>query len=213
MVGGAKRTNRVLAWLAGAAALALVTGPAQALPSVAIVWQSSGSATLFSPAASSTLVADIVLTTHIETITGIFISIEFDSAELQAISANELATINLPGMGNEFSPISNFTAIDNELGLITGFDEATLATGLRGGHSVTLGSVTFQVVSATGDPGDIDVIASLQNVGTDDVVRRGDPSSIGVTFFGASLVPEPTTATLLAAGIAGLAYAARKRVG
>ena len=153
-----------------------------------------------------------MLTTDAEAILGVFISIEFDATELQAVSAKELATINLPGMGNEFRPISTSTLIDNGLGKVTDFDEATLSTGLTAGNTVTLGSVTFRVASTTGGPTDIDVIASLQNTGLDAIVGGGDSALIDANFIGASVVPEPTTVMLVVAGIAGLAYAGRKSI-
>lgn len=205
-----KRTNAALALVIGITGLGLSSGPAQALPSISIIWRSSGTATLVSPAASSDVVADIVLTTDAEVIRGVFISIEFDATELQAVSAQELATINLPGMGNEFRPISPSTLIDNGIGQVTDFDEATLSTGLGGGNTVTLGSVTFRVASTTGGATDIDVIASLHKIGTDAIVGGGDGALIDANFIGASVVPEPTTTMLVVAGIAGLAYAGRK---
>ena len=202
--------------LALVAAAVLVASSAQALPTIALKWRTSGTATVASPAASSVQIADIVITTVSQTVNGIFVSIEFDQVELQATGAKELAAVSLPGMGNEFSPIFVGTTISNTVGLVTLFDEATLATGLAGGNVRTLGSVTFHVVGAANDATDIDVIASVQNTGIDAITSPPDVV-IGANFVGASVtgptpppVPEPTTALLLIAGVAGLSYVGRR---
>ena len=202
--------------LALVAAAVLVASSAQALPTIALKWRTSGTATVASPAASSVQIADIVITTVSQTVNGIFVSIEFDQVELQATGAKELAAVSLPGMGNEFSPITVGTTINNTAGLVTLFDEATLATGLAGGNVRTLGSVTFHVVGAANDATDIDVIASVQNTGIDAITSPPDVV-IGANFVGASVtgptpppVPEPTTALLLIAGVAGLSYVGRR---
>lgn len=175
-------TTRLTASLAGCL---LAASTAQAIPSIAIQWRSTGTPTIASPAAGSTQVADIVITTVTETIAGIFVSIEFDNVELTAVSVKELGSVNLPGMGNEFRPVLIGTTIDNASGLITDFDMATLATGLVGGEVRTLGSVTFHVVAATHLSSDIDVIASLQQAGTDDVLNSSWVS-VGANFVGAA---------------------------
>ena len=203
--------KRILALVAAAV---LVASSAQAAPSVEMVWRGVG-ATLVSPAASTTATADIVLMATTETVQGVFISIEFDATELQVVGAAEFAGINLPSMGNEFSPIFFGTTTDNEAGLVTLFDEVTLATGLVAGNMVTLGSVTFHVVAATGAPSDIDVIASVQNPGIDSLslgntVYCQSTNPTGCDFVGARVTPEPTTALLLIAGIAGLGYVGRR---
>jgi len=167
------------------AGLLLAASAAQAIPSIAIKWRSSGTATLVSPAATSTQVADIVLTTVTQVVNGVFISIEFDNVELTAIAAREVSSVNLPGMGNVFRPISPGTTIDNASGLVTLFDTGTSSTGLAGGHVRTLGSVTFQIVAAWNSSADIDVIASLQNSLFDDVV--GLTEAIGANFVGAAV--------------------------
>ncbi|MEE2665137.1 MAG: PEP-CTERM sorting domain-containing protein [Myxococcota bacterium] len=201
----------------------LLVTSAQAVPSVSMIWRGVG-ATLVSPAASTDAIADIVLTTTTETVQGIFISIEFDANELQAVNATELAVVGLPGMTNSFSPISAGTMIDNGAGLVTLFDEATLSTGLVGGNTRTLGSITFHVVAAANDATDIDVIAALLNPGIDaltsppNVTLCTSVTPGGCAFIGASItgpvapppMPEPTTALLLIAGIAGLGYVGRR---
>jgi hypothetical protein len=203
---------RTFAVTVAAAGLILAAGAAQALPSISILWQANGTATIGTPTitGSSTIVADIVLTTDVATIIGVFLTIEFDASELQALSFKEI-TVNLPGMGNEFNPLLAGGTIDNVNGLVLNFDTQTLATGLAGGLTRTLGSVTFHVVSSVLPPADIDVIASLQNAGIDSFEASGG-ASLGGNFTGASVtgVPEPTTALLVIAGLAGLGYAGRR---
>lgn len=179
-------TMRIAASVTG---LLLAASAAQAIPSIAIKWRSTGTATIASPAATSTQIADIVITTVTQTVNGIFISIEFDNVELTAIAANEIARVNLPGMGNEFTPVTIGTTIDNASGLVTLFDQHSLTTGLAGGHVRTLGSVTFHIVAAIGTSFDIDVIASLQNSFVDDVVSLTEP--IGANFVGAAVSGLP----------------------
>jgi hypothetical protein len=202
------KTKQIFVLTVAAAGLVLASSAAQATPTLSIIWQSTGTATLVSPTASATIVADIVIATNTLTVRGIFISIEFDVSELQAISASELQVVNLPGFGREFRPLASGTSIDNTNGLVENFDQQTLSSGMFGGQTRTLGSVTFHVVGAANSSGDIDVIVSLQNAGIDDL--NGPSGSFGGVFVGASVVPEPTSAILAMAGIAGLGYASRR---
>ncbi|MEE2665627.1 MAG: thrombospondin type 3 repeat-containing protein, partial [Myxococcota bacterium] len=194
-----KRCSRTAKLAAGVAGFLLAASGAQAIPSIDMIWRSTGTASLFSPAVSSTQVADIVLRTDTETVNGVFISIEFDAAELQATAARELAHINLPGMFNAFSPIIVGTTIDNAAGLITLFDEATLSVGLPGGNTRTLGSVAFHILSAIGDSTDIDVIVSVQNPGIDAITSPAGgviceaSSPSGCNFGGASVRGVPAS--------------------
>ncbi len=196
--------TRILALVAVVAGGVLLSTNAQALPSLSIIWQANGTATIGTPTitGSSTIVADIVLSTDPAdplAVNGVFLTIEFDTTELQALSAKELSAVNLPGMGNQFAPITAGTETDNDLGFILSFDQATLATGLIGPETRTLGSVTFRVVNTgpTGDETDIDVIASVQNMGVDGITLKVTPSQTTTgNFIGAAVVPEPAAAVL-----------------
>jgi len=226
-------TNKIRGFaVAAAGGLLLVAGAANALPSIDIIWKDNQSESIGTPTvgSSSTIVADIVLRGDgdpANSVIGVFITIDFDAAELQAVSAFELGTVNLPGMGNSLSPISttNFN-IDNTAGFVQGFDQANAsAPGLSALQSRTLGSVTFHVLNPTGDANDIDVIGNTSNAGVDGITfAPGEPGS--ATFSGASLtgpvapppppppppppVPEPTTALLIVAGLLGLSYAGKR---
>ncbi len=213
-----KRIRAVAAAVAVTGSVLLATS-AMALPSISMIWRDPGSgvpgfgATIGTPSvsASSIVVADIVIHSDSNFTIGIFISLEFDTSELFALGAVELVSVNLPGMGNSFTPFTLGTAApDNVNGIIEGFEQKTLSTGL-GVPSVTmtLGSVRFHVLNgpAYGQLGEEDVIVSLQGA-VDTIGFSTGPG--GANFVGADVVPEPTTAILLISGIVGLVYAGRK---
>ena len=218
-----KYTKRVLAAATFATAFLFITSSASALPSIDIVWKANQTNSIGTPSvgASSTVVADIVLRgsgSTAQSVVGVFITVAFDASELQAESAFEIPTVNLPGMGNTLSPISVGTNIDNSAGKVQGFDWANAsAPGLSGsGQSRTLGSVTFHIVDATGDASDVDVVGELSNAGVDEITFApgvgGDAAFGGASVTGPAVVPEPTTAFLVLAGLAGLGYAGRRNL-
>ena len=194
---------------------------AHAVPSIRILWHENQSPTVaVSP--SATVHADIVLQGEAPlVIAGVFVTIEFDESELQAIGGSELGMVNLPGMGNAFKPIEGGVDIDNVAGQVTLFDQATLATGFATSGSRTLGSVTFHVLNPTGGTGEADVIVSLANTGIDAIVIDGVTIEAGpgraahIAFEGADVilaaVPEPATGLLLLGGAAALVCAGRRR--
>jgi hypothetical protein len=216
-----RETKRTCVAVLAASAILLMGTAASALPTINMIWRAPGVGANIGTATggigpSSTIFADIVLVADgVNTVTGVFISIAFDPTELFALGAQELNPVSLPGMGNQFSPISTGVFITEtspgvQAGTITNFDQQTTATGITTGTR-TLGSVKFHVIAATGT-GEDDVIANLSNVGTDTIsTPTGD---ITANFNGASVngpvVPEPTTAILVIAGLAGLGYAGRR---
>ena len=202
-----------------AAAFLFVAATASALPSVSFVWRApQHGAVIGTPsiAASGTVTGDIVLTGDSSgpAVIGVFVSIEYDTSELTAVSVKELAVANLPGMGNSMSPVTGGTG-ELTLGVITNWDSATLTTGLTDNSSRTLGSVVFHVVAATGDASDVDVITTVNNLGTDTISGAGGvtltANHVGASVIGPA-VPEPTTALLVVAGLAGLGYAGRRNL-
>jgi len=207
--------KRKLAVTVAAAGFVFAATAAQAIPSISIVWQNTGSATIGTPTvtASSVINADIVLTGDSSgvAVNGVFISILFDTTELLAIGGQELSTVKLPGMANTMSPIGAGTTVDNVNGVILGFDQATLDAGLGTAVSRTLGSVRFHVIGAVGD-GQDDVIGAVLPNGVDAITAVGNSVPIEGAFVGASVTatPEPTTALLVIAGLAGLGYAGRR---
>ena len=210
-----------LFWIASLL-LALSSSSAQALPSIDVVWRANQAASL-GASASSTVVADIVLRgSSSSVVTGVFLTVGFDRVELHAIGASELAIVNLPGMGNYFSPVVPGVVIDNLTGRVTNFEQATLSTGLATSESRTLGSVRFHVRNPSGGSGEEDVRASLQNAGIDALVIDNETLEAGpgvqaaVNFGAASLdaiglLPEPSTALLVVGGLSMLAWAGRNR--
>ncbi len=211
---------RIAECVSAATALVILTaGTAHALPSISIIWQDSGSSALDSPAVSSTVVADIVLTGDPAapewSVVGVFITIEYDPTELLGIEAREGRDVRLGGMSNLLNPIGVGVVHDAENARFTNFDMATLTVGLfeRFG-SRTLGSVTFHVLAPSGNASDVDVVASVNNVGIDEITIRhlsGVVESGTAVFVGAAVVPEPGLAELIVVGLVGLGWAARSR--
>ena len=194
--------------------LTLAAGSATAASSISLVWGHNLTATADaspsgSVAASSQITAHIVLSADAVGVAGVFISVLFDTSELQAVAA--LEKVAKVSMGNSFSPASPGFVIDNTAGEVTNLDWTVgLATGCIS-CTVTLGTVTFHVVSGVGGPGDIDAIAAVSNPGVDAIIAVGGADVSGTTIFnGASVVPEPTTAILVVGGLLGLGYAGRR---
>ena len=199
--------------------------PARAIPSLSLLWKTG------TPADRSVLVAnpgdeavaDIVLTGVFESaITGVFITIEFDNGELEALSGFEIPTVNLPGMGNSFSPIAAGVTVNNVSGVIENFDQATVDAGFQSLQSRTLGSVTFRVVNPSVAAGEQDVRITLSNVGIDAIVinqatlEASTPGLVSAFAFESAEVvsgamPEPTTSLLILGGLVMLGYAGRRR--
>ena len=177
--------------------LLFIAPAATALSSIHISWGLGGISEIVAPAVSSMVTAHIVITPDSAGVVGVFVSIEFDASELRAIAGKELALVRL-GMGGGFIPVSQgFTLVDNAV--------------FRGDGSFTLGTVVFHVLEASGDDTDIDVIASLQNIGTDKI-ELGDRTLGTASFVGASILPEPTMGTLVIAGLSVLGYAGRQSI-
>jgi len=207
-------TKRTIAATVAAAGLVLFAGSAQALSSVEMIWRNNGSATIGTPSinGSSTITADIVITSDTVGVIGVFVSFVYDASELTFLTGGENASVKI-SMGNSFTPLAA-GVFENTAGFITNFDQATLSTGMVGGEGArTLGSLIFHVSNPTGDNSDIDIIAGILNPGIDSIETTSGSST--ANFFGASVtgpppVPEPTTALLLIAGLAGLGYAGRR---
>ena len=218
-----KYTKRGFAAATFATAFLFITSTASALPSIDLIWDSNGTDTIGTPAISNgdSIIANIVLRgsgSASQSVIGVFITVAFDASELEATSAFEIPNVNLPGMGNNLSPISPGTNIDNVAGKVSGFDWANAsAAGLSGlGQSRTLGSVTFKVLNANGDSSVTDVVGEIAPGGVDGITYApgvdGDAAFGGASVTGPAIVPEPTTAFLVLAGLAGLGYAGRRNL-
>jgi hypothetical protein len=209
------RKKRMFAAVVAVAGLVLGAGAAQAINSVDIVWRGFGS-TVEAPTtvtASSILIADIVLTADTAGISGAGVSIQFDAAELEYLSGVEFTSVNLPGMGNVFAPLQiGLTRVDNTAGVIEGFEQADLSGVGLVASTRTLGSMKFHVKPnpSYGPDTDIDIIANSNGLADGFVNSVGGQLANPVVFNGASVTPEPTTAVLVLAGLAGLGYAGRR---
>ena len=212
------KLKRTAAFVVAVVGLTLAAGSASALSSVNIIWKSSGTDTI-SPATSATVTALIVLSGDSpEGIGGVFVTILFDTAELDFVSASEHSgKASKVGMGNQFAPLSAGVTANEGTGTILGFDSGTTATGCIG-CTITLGSVIFHVAAPADSDGPNDVRLSVQPNGIDDIVSAAGGSSGGAlttaSFGNAEIagVPEPTTALLVVGGLLGLGYAGRRSV-
>ncbi|MEE2662531.1 MAG: PEP-CTERM sorting domain-containing protein [Myxococcota bacterium] len=187
----------------------------------------NGVTAIVSGASSVTLIADITLTVDAgaATVNGVFISFTVDENfgdELNVTTADEIAAVNLTGMGNQFAPITPGTIVSEGAGtaLIEQFDQSTLATGAAAGTTVTLGSITFTTNNANlvGDSlydvravvliNGLDVISDSTGGRCIGNLPRNDcPYEFGQLSVTA---PEPTTAALVVVGLGiGLFYSRR----
>ena len=200
------------------AAIALVSallgaGGASAVSSVDIIWKDTGTPG-YSPSfvpASTTVTASVVLTADSVGVAGVFVTILFDTVELDFISG--LETVAKVGMGNSFAPIIAGMTVDESAGKIFGFDSATLATGCIS-CTITLGTIKFHAVSVGGSPFEADVVATIEDNGIDGVFNDigGDivsvPASFGSAWIG---TPEPGTALLVGLGLGAIAWSSRRQ--
>jgi len=201
----------------------LAAAPVAALSSVDVVWRSQPSdPRLPASASGTTQIADITLTVDsgANTVFGVFWSVGYDAAELTVIGGregnNSSLAVNLPGMGNEFSPVAPGVNTSTP-GLVQGFDEGTTGTGLVAGNTRTIGSVKFTVSSVIEDgAGDVQVL--IQQNGIDAISDSSGSRCIGALSrndcpytFGAAFVPEPTTATLVVLGLGVGVFYNRRR--
>ena len=214
--------KRVTAFVVAVVGLTLAAGSASALSSINIIWKSTGTDTIpATPAVSTTVTAAIVLQGDAtEGIGGVFVTILFDTAELDVASVLEHSgKASKVGMGNQFAPLNAGTTIDESGGQILGFDSAAgLSTGCLS-CTITLGSVVFNVTAPADNDGPNDVRLAVLGNGIDAIVSAVGGSGGGATTtaaFGdaeiAGAVPEPTTALLVVGGLLGLGYAGRRSV-
>jgi len=222
--------KRASAFVVAVVGLTLAAGSASALSSVNIVWGTpggpgnAGNGTVdgdsISPTASNTVTAMIVLAGDSVGIGGVFVTILFDSAELDFVSALEHGgKAAKAGMGNQFAPVVG--GVDGSVaGTISGFDSsAGLATGCIS-CTITLGSVVFHVTAPADSDGPNDVRLTVASGGIDGILSAYGGSGGGAlttaSFGNAEIVgaavPEPTTALLVVGGLLGLGYAGRRSV-
>lgn len=195
----------------------LAAAPAAALSSITLQWRGNGGDTHL--LSTDNQIVDIVLTVDGDTISGVFWSVNYtNEVSFIAGPGNELATVNLPGMGNAFNPIA--TGINDTGSVLENFDEATLATGLVTGNAVTLGSIKFSINTGNRNSDNLaDVTVLIQQNGIDGIADSSGTRCAGALprndcpyTFGSLFVPEPTTSALVVLGLGmGVFYSRRRR--
>jgi len=199
-----------------AAALFVITASsANALPTVRIVWDKGCGATCPSELNTANATVGEEVTAYVvldgdatsPPVTGVFVTVAFDNEKLTALSGGELATVNLPGMGNEFAPLTLGVNIFQAEGDIRNFDTSTLATGLATDVSRTLGSLVFRIEQFTNTADNDDgAVANLSNTGLDAITGPGNAN-----FVAATVVPEPSAALIGGASLLTLLGLKRRR--
>jgi len=187
----------------------LIASSASALSSINLVWKKSGTDTI-SPAPSATATVLIVLQGDSpEGVSGVFVSILFDTAELDFVSALEHSgPAARDSLGNQFEPIGAGVSVDESAGTILRFDSTSgLAPGCIA-CTVTLGSVVFHVTASTDNDGPNDVRIAIFQPAVDAIVSAVGGSSAGAlttaSFGNAEVLPEPTTGLLIVGGLLGI---------
>jgi hypothetical protein len=215
------KMKRTLAFVVAVVGLTFAAGSASALSSVNVLWKSNGLDTI-TPTAGQTVTAIIVLEGDSVGIGGVFVTILFDTTELDVISVSEnQGPAAKVGMGNQFAPLSAGVTIDEAGGQILGFDSAAgLSTGCIN-CTITIGSVVFNAVAPVGLAGtESDVSLAVLPNGIDGIVSAFGGSlggALTTAAFGdaevvGAALPEPTTALLVVGGLLGLGYAGRRSV-
>lgn len=209
------KMKRTFALVAAAAGITLAAGSAQAVSSVDFVWLNSGTPTVTSPAASSTITGALVLTGDAPGAWLIVFTMQYDTAELDFVQGTELTTqIGPPMQANSIGPITPGVQVDTIAGTVN-WDfqgQFTNLTGCTAGCVITLGTVKFHVSNAGGNSTDRDIRLGEFSVGLDGTFA-GDGSDIPMNYGSGAVtgaVPEPTTALLVVGGLLGLGYAGRR---
>ena len=184
-----RKQSRVLALVMLVTGSTLAASSAMALASIEMIWRDNGLPTVGAPtaSASATITADVAITSDTVGVIGVFISFVYDTDELTFLSGGENTRVKI-SMGNSFTPIANGVN-KNMPGFITGFDQATLSTGMVGGEGPrTLGSLIFHVRNPVGNNMEDDLIAGILNPGIDSIETTS--GSTTANFSGARVVGE-----------------------
>jgi hypothetical protein len=196
--------SRLVSGLAAIALLAIASAASAA--TVQVLWQENGLSSI-AAAAGTPLTAEILITPDAAGISSYGVSIQFDTNDLMLAATAPERTLPSGFTSNLFPTFPTITG--NQ---ISTFDAETFGAGPTSGTFLA-GLVHFVVTNPT-DDGMIDVTPGFFNTGVDGMFDNANPGkAVNVQFFGATVVPEPTTALLLAPGLAGLAALRRRKLG
>jgi hypothetical protein len=204
----------------------LVAGQAQAVSSIALIWGGESSSTVtVSSVTDTTITGNVVLTADSAGIKGLSLSFLFDADlrnELDWVGGlpaggKEFAAVKC-GTGCSFSPVLPGYTVDtiestnSNAGLLGNFDQVTTGGSLVG-KTRTLGTVVFTTNALNVVDDGIDVEIVFLNNGIDGAVDTNGTVvavSLGGGTVNSGVVPEPTTALLMVAGVLGLGLAGRR---
>jgi len=199
-----------------------VAAPVAAASSVTLQWRGQTSTHLSAGDGNGNLVApivDIILNVDngANTVTGVFISVSYTNEVSFTGAGGELAAVDLPGMGNEFVPLTS--GLTDNGSIVSNFDTGTLGVGLVAGNSRTLGSMVFSINQANrNNDGLPDLTVVVQQNGIDGIVDSSGTRCAGALprndcpyTFGSLFVPEPTTSALVVLGLGMGVFYSRRR--
>lgn len=195
-----------------------ITGAAQAVPTVELIWRASGTGTLDTAVnMGPEYIVDVVLTADSLGVAVVSMGFEFDADladELDFVKGAELVEVALPGMGNKFTPIlPGFQTVTESTPSVVGLAEQfDMSSGTAPGlfdvdGPRTLGSMTFTVNTQISDGADI--VPGFYTFGIDGMSKSG--GGLVTPNFIPAIVPEPTSAAMGAIALCALAALGSRR--
>jgi len=203
--------------MAGLVAI-MVAGAATAAPSVDLIWTGTTGAGVtgsnsIDAAAGDTLTLEVRVNADAEGLTGWFLTLGWDAADLTGQNAVECPSPpNLaPGLCsnssfNTWSPLTPGVVIDNGARTAYQFDGANTNPSVTTGFTVVAGTIQYVLgASATSE-----AISLIYSPG-DEVVSNNAFTAYFPPASAFVVVPEPATGGLLALGLGALAFVGRRR--
>jgi len=194
---------RRLCAVIGFLSVVAIAGSANAAATVDLVWDASGTTTT-TLATSSTAVLNLVLTNDVLNVGG-SVTVDYSDVSGSATVTNIVNNAGETLLMLNYLPVALDMAIDDGMKIESfagGAIIGVLGTGLPGGQSYLLGTITFQKTGAAG--GDINaVLGPLNSIssGTTGGVLPASQVALGTATINA---PEPDTVALSIAAMLAL---------